>query len=388
MAYNLTFSDSRKIIFDRAGAGCASSMFMVIGAVFFLIGLGINYFAASWEFPFLLFRLLFPLFGGGAMVMGFYIPRMARQSTPQRITFDHDLGTVIIDMTVPSSDIGYIRYDEIQGFEVYVEARRSSSSGSRTMSSTHYYYHVLLRKKDGGSWAITEASSNEKAEEIKNQLTAQVNLNKPFTARAVTKLSTKIGKQEGADKTIIHWQNKVAWWTPIFLLVFSVVFISILAAVFSFDLGDLGFLGYAIAGFMLLIFGFVMFTAVRNLIKEASTRYAIAVGRDHVEYYEFSKSSGVVKNTRTIPLQDVRNITYSFGETGVYGQGGLSILTKRDLEQMERNKVKPMEAIKDFFSGKDKPINLAIAALNPVECLQLETWLQELVKSKGNAQVI
>ncbi len=57
-------------------------------------------------------------------------------------------------------------------------------------------------------------------------------------------------------------------------------------------------------------------------------------------------------------------------------------------DQIEKNKDKPLEMLKGVFTGKNQPLQLKINALNPVECLQLETWLQELIKKKGNENVL
>jgi hypothetical protein len=36
----------------------------------------------------------------------------------------------------------------------------------------------------------------------------------------------------------------------------------------------------------------------------------------------------------------------------------------------------------------NQPITLSITALNPVECLQLENWLQELIFKKADKAVL
>ena len=63
MAYRIVSSDSHKIILERESTKVAARVFVLIGSVFFLIGVGLNFLMTTWEMPFMLFRILFPLFG-------------------------------------------------------------------------------------------------------------------------------------------------------------------------------------------------------------------------------------------------------------------------------------------------------------------------------------
>jgi hypothetical protein len=136
-----------------------------------------------------------------------------------------------------------------------------------------------------------------------------------------------------------------------------------------------------------VIFGLVMFIVVRKLIKDATTRYAVSVDHTNLEYYEFSKSTGQMRNKKTHPLHNVQSINYSFTPSQQNMGAGLKILTKADSDRLQELKEKPMEAFKDLFKSGNGPITLSITALNPVECLQLENWLQELILKKGNVKV-
>jgi len=385
MAYRITSSDSHKIILERESTALSAGVFITIGSLFFLIGVGLNVFMTTWEMPYLLFRGLFPFFGLIGIFAGIYLPKQIRNTQPEQITFDHHKGAVLVDMVKVGDQRGYIRYDEIAGFDIDVESRSSSSSSSRG-STTYYRYNVYLKKKDGGQWYFFEYANRASAEAMVILLTAQVPVDKPFNDSTSNKLSPKIEKKDGLDKTIIHWQNKVTLWPPFFLFLFSVVFLGIISSFFSFDEEMDGF-AMVIIGFILLMFLLVMFTIVRKLIKDATTRYAVSVDHSNLEYYEFAKSSGAMRNKRTLPLPQVHSINYTFAPSKNNPEAGLKILTKEEAERFQQYKEKPLEALKDLFRGNNKPIFLSITALNPVECLQLENWLQELILKKGNVKV-
>jgi hypothetical protein len=385
MAYRILSSDSQKFILERESAAVKSGIFISVGALFFLIGVGLNVFMTSWEMPYLLFRILFPLFGLLAIWAGSYLPKQVQESQPERITFDHNQGAVVVEMKAGDNQKGFIRYDEIVGFDIYVESRSSSSSSSRS-SRTYYWYHVFLKKKDGGEWYLFDYGERSQAETMITKIASQIPLDRPFRITTTPQLSSKIEKKDGLDKTIIHWQNKVGWWQPVFLIGFSVIFLSILFSFFTFGV-DMGAFEFIVIGFILSVFLLVMFTAIRKLIKEATTRYAVSIDHTNLEYYEFTKSTGVMKNKKALPLTEVQSINYSYTPTKQYQDGGLKILTKNDYARIEEVSKKPLEAFRDLFSSGNKPIILSITALNPVECPQLENWLQELILKKSSVKV-
>ncbi len=388
MAYLISTATPSKITLLRESQKGASTLFIIVGSIFVLIGIGLNVVIEQWEFPFLLFKLLFPAFGLMAVFSGIFLPGNVRKTTPEQITFDHSKGAVIIEMIKNGNEVGYIRYDEIEGFDIYVE-KRSSSSSSSGRSSTYYDYHVFLKKKDGGEWFLTKSSTRDEAEVILNTFRTQVPLANPFTISPSAKLSSKLAKQEGVDKTVVHWQNKITWWTPIFLIFFATVFTSILSIPFtSFASGGPDVFILIVVGFIFTIFLLVMFMVVRKLLKDATTRYAISIGKTQVEYYEFSKSNGAMKNHKGISCDALDRIIYSYTPGKSTDHSDLKLLTKEDVAYWQKTQENPLMALKDIFKSVNQPITLSITALNPVECLQLETWLQELILKKSEKKVL
>jgi hypothetical protein len=388
MAYTITTSDSHKIILDRESVTFATGMFVGVGSLFFSIGVGLNVFMDSWEMPFLLFRILFPLFGLVAIVAGLRNPKQVQNTQPEQFIFDHEKGAVIVQMTKVGDERGYIRYDEIAGFDIYEEKRTSSGSGS-SRSRTYYHYHVFIKKKDGGEWHIMNFSDRSAAQAMVELLTTQVPLSRPFNVSDQPKLTPKIEKKEGLDKTVIHWQNKVSLSQPLFLVVFSVVFFGIMSSFFTFDIdgSGMGWFFMLVIGFILFVFCLVIFSVVRTLIKNATTRYAVSVDHVNLEYYEFSKKTGAMKNNKTLPLHLVKSIAYTYSPSRQYQDGGLRIMTEADMVKAAEVKEKPLQGLKDLLKGNNGPIVLSITALNPVECLQLESWLQALILKKGSVTV-
>lgn len=381
MSYKLKSADAGTIVFERLGAGCNAAIMIVAGGIFFGIGIFLNVISDDYTFPHILFLTFFPLIGFIVMVMGIALPSMERKSKPEVILFDNARGAVAIHMTKSSREVGYIRYDEIEGFDIHVQKTSNSSSSS---SSQRYYFHVFLKKKDGGEWFLSQSRTRENAEADLRKIYEFVRLGNPFTISTPPLISAKIHKEEKADRTVIKWHNKVSLFAPLGLLLFAVTFLSIAAAVVQGDFAD-AFFAYLVISVILTIFCIVIIFIARLMFLRATTTFAISVDNTNLVYAEMSKSSGAVKKSKVIPLAEVYSITYSFSKRS--SGNGLNIRTENEHLYAEELK-KPLVSLKEVFSRrKDDSISLSIAALNPVECLHLETWLQDLISRRGNVQV-
>lgn len=381
MSYKLKSADSNTIVFERLGAGCNSAIMIVVGGIFFGIGVILNLFSPNYAFPDILFLTLFPFIGFVILVVGITLPSMERKSKPQLITFDNTKGAVIIQMAKDGNQVGYIRYDEIEGFDIHVQKTSSSSSSS---SAQRYYFHAFLKKKDGGEWFLSQSRTRESAEADLRKIYEFGRFDTPFTVTASPSVSAKIQKEEKSDRTTIKWHNKLSFFAPLGLLVSAVAFPSIMVGVINSGPEKPGLI-YLIIGIILIVFSLVIFFIGRSMYIRATTSFAISIDPTNLVYAEMNKSTGAVKKSKVVPLAEVFSVTYSFSKRS--SGGGLNIRTEKEHLQAEEMK-KPLVSLKEVFSiRKDESIALSIAALNPVECLQLETWLQEVIGKRGNTNV-
>ncbi len=367
----------------------STSFFLIaMGLLFFFIGIGLIVWIDRTDFPFILFKGLFPTIGLTVAFFGYYTPTVTMKNTPELITFHNQQGAVGIHMHQDDGPTGYIRYDEIELFDIYVESRSNNNAGKSGTRHSTYYYHVYLRKKDGGEWYLTESGSRKAAEEILEKINQNVRLTAPYTIRATPVLSEKIEKEETHSKTILRWKNKASIGALIFLIVFSASFLSILSSAFSSNTGfGNSFFPIMIIGFMLIIFTTVIFVSFRKWLKEATTQYCLIIDNTKLEYQELSRS-GVVKKAKSISLKEVYSIAYSFVPVKNKTPEGLHILTLKDAERMKQRPQSAIESLKELFSRNKGIIQLDIRSLNPVEYLQAETWLQGLIKKRGNQDVL
>lgn len=387
MPYKIISSEPSEIVLERTSVWFVAILFAAVGSIFFFIGIGMNFFMDN-DFSSLLFRILFPGMGLLFAFVGFSLPASTRKTTPQRIRFDNRKGIVTIEMTNSGEQSSYIRYDEIEKFDIYTEARSSSGSSGKGMNRTTYYYHVLLRKKDGSEWFLTESGNYNESEKMLEKFRNEVQLQNPAVLRSTLVFPDKMNKDETSGKTVLRWRNKISLVAPAILILFAVVFITIVSTIFSTSSPtEFSIFAFVIGSFILLVFGIVAFVIVRQLIKDAFTIYSLVIDRTQLEYQELTKSE-VIRNSRVIPMKDIYSIYYSFSPVKNYGLAGLHILTHKEFERLSFYKEKPLEEFKDLFRKETGPVKLNITAFNPVEFLQLENWLQDVIRKKANVEVL
>lgn len=319
-----------------------------------------------WPIVLMVFGLIF---AAGAIAV--FVTKGGTTTLPPLITFDNSKGAVVIEMDQAGTQTGYIRYDEIEKFDIQHETRSGKT--------TSHYYHVYLKKKDGGRWFLTVSGTRPKAEDILQQLNTLVALKNPVTVQLKATLSDKLEKEEKSDKTTIFWHNAVtgaSFIGPAAVVLFLAAVVVILIVSGS----------TTIALVVGAVAALVVVGTVQKTIKDATTRYGVSVGKQNLEYNEFDKTSGAVKSTKAIPLQDLHSVTYSFNAPRSLGEG-VMVWTHQQHNTYEQSQSNLMEAIKTHISLYKDIVKLDIRALNPVECLQLEFWLQELIKKKGNEKV-
>jgi heme/copper-type cytochrome/quinol oxidase subunit 3 len=387
MPYKIAYSGTDKVILQRRSVAGVMVLTIVMGIIFSIIEIALIYLIKNAEPPFSYIRFFFLIFGILAIIGGINYPNIVKARTPESLTFDNNKGYLEIEQDSKNSQKGYIIYEDIAGFEIYKE-RYSGGSNSGSSRKTYYNYHVVLRKKDHGEWYLREWKQLSQAERMIEELKAIKLMN---YSRNVPKsvLSDKLNKESIGDKTILSWRNKLG--TSPFIFAAVVLFIgSFMYMMINFVAKDGGFtnvFAYLILGFISLIFLGIVFLQTKRMIKNGTTRFAISISRNNMEYTELD-NSGTVKSSRIILLKDIYSIVFSHRSR--MKNAPLHILTKEQSDELVQMRLNPinLKSIRNFFSISKEIISLNIEALNAVECLQVENWLQELILNKSEAKVI
>jgi hypothetical protein len=387
MPFKYAVSAADRIVFTRLEGGCDRFMFVAIGALFTLIGIGLIIFGGGIEMPFGMIRFIFPLFGFGAIYAGIALPQIQRKSTPDEIIFDNPNGRVEVNQQASDIKTAFIYYDEVDDLILKIKKEESRSSSSTTSTRSYYSYHVYLAKKDGGQWELlkrsTEAAALEEIEKLKavirfSAVPQRVDLN--------IRQSTKYKVVNEHHYTEINWQNKIGY-GPIFLGAFIILFVTIGYIILNSGPGhsDFPVFGYVIAGFIGSVFLFVVFGNAMKMIKNSKTIYAVVISSSGLDYVE-RDLSGRIQKTTHFPLADIHAVSFSFDTDSTMRK--IFIYNHAQFEKQKAMKVSfSIEALKDMYNFYKNLVALEMQDLTPVEALQMENYIQQQIKERGNIQI-
>ena len=386
MPYKIKSSDDNKIVLARTLPWQNVLGIMVVAVFMMLIAVAMNLGIFENSVVIQVTRILAPLFSIVFFLLGIQQLKQSKQ-TPLYITFDNTQGIATIELSGDGSPTGYIRYDEITNFDLYIESRRSRSSNS---ARTTYRYYVYIKKKDGGRWYLTNLTSNNRAQAILSELNTKVNLTKPATIQTRTDLSENITREDLMDKTTISWQNKVTLWPILYLGLFGIIFYVVASTFYrEGNTQDLDGGSFFALVFFLGFFAMVMLYNLFTVYKDATTRYAVSINKKDLSYFEYGNNPEHAKKIKTLPLNEIHSISYTFSPpTGKNAKDGIQIMNHKQFADTQNQPAGFLQAINQMLQRRTAPILLNIKSMNAVESLQLENWLQETIKKKSNQEVI
>jgi hypothetical protein len=387
MPFKYVVPSSDRVVFTRLERGCNRFMFVAIGSLFTLIGIGLIIFGGGIEMPFGMIRFIFPLFGLIAIYAGLALPRTQRRSTPDEIIFDNLNGRVEVNQQDSDIKTAFIYYDEIEDLILKIKKEESRSSSSTTSTRSYYSYHVYLVKKDGGQWELLKRGTEAAALEEIAKLKVIINLNAmPQRVDLNLKQSTKYNVVNEHHYTEINWRNKIGF-GPIFLGAFVALFVTIGYIILKSGPAhsDFPIFGYVVAGFIGIVFLVVVAGNVLKMIKNSKTIYALVISSSGLDYVE-RDLSGRIQKTIHFPLADVHAVSFSFDTDSTMRK--IFIYTHTQFQQQKSMKVSfNIEALKDMYNFYKNLVALEMQDLTPVEALHIENYIQQQIKDRGNIQV-
>jgi hypothetical protein len=354
---NLISHTEKQTVFESK-KGCSKNFILILFSFITLSGMAIH--------------LIYPDFNSmpwapikvTCWMMSFFIFIIAFVSSgtlneqPGSYVFDHEKGWVAIHSIANPSVIGYVLYSEILKLDIHIESRKSKNS-------TTYYYHGYLEKRDGSKWHFVNSLKKDEVVKVIEDLLPCIKSDLPTSAPLQDELSNKIEKLGNKEQAVLHWQNKALFRT-IQLIIFSIFYLGFISfcllALFVFPETPAG--AKIVVAIFLLFFGgllgYALITAFRRNLKNLFRKFALSINATQLEYYEFNKLTGKQKKNVAFPLHAVGAIRYTYVSW--------------------ENIKKPIEVIaKD---ENEKSVEIYIDALSPVECLQIENWLQQNIREK------
>jgi len=388
MPFQYTIESPLKIRFTRLKGGCGRAAFIIIGAIFTLVGAGLIAFGDGIEMPFGLIRFIVPIFGIGAIYVGIIYPQVLSKTTPDEIIFDNENGRVQINQKASDIKTAFIYYDEIEDFIMKTKKQEtSSSSNTTTTSRTRYTYHVYLSKADGGQWELLKFGNQDAALLEIEKLKKLINLTqKPQRITETVQQSKKFNLVSDYAYSELSWRNPLGF-GPLVLFLFSGLFITIGYIITSsgFIGEDFPVFGYFVAGFIGLVFLFVVIGNAVKMIKNAFTNYAVKVSSDTLEYIERDNAARVKKSVLFL-AQDIHAISFTFDTDETLRK--IFIYTHQQF--IEQKSMKPsfsLTYIKTMYQFYSSLLSLDLQDLTAVEALYIENFLQQQLRDRAHVKI-
>jgi ABC-type multidrug transport system fused ATPase/permease subunit len=389
MPFTYTILNQDRVVFTRLKSGCGSALFIVVGSIFTVTGIGLLIFTDDPQMPLSMMRLIFPAMGIIAIVVGINFSKLQRKSTPDEIIFDNLNGRVQINQATSDLKTAFIYYDEVSDFTLKIKSERSSSSSTSTTRSS-YSYHVYLSKKDGGQWELlvrnTEASAIDDIARLKSAIRLDAT---PVRESTNIRNSSKYIISDFGHKAELCWKNPVRV-AALFIVLFSVFFIStfytVMATAFQVEDG-LPVFFMLIGAFIAVIFLIVIGGNIMRLIRNSKTVYAVVITDSSLDYFEKDNAGRIKKDVR-FPLAELHAISFSFDTQDSLRK--IFIYTRDQFEKKNQIENKPkfsIEYIKTLYNFYKGLIALDMQELTAVEALCVENYLQEQVRLRGRANV-
>jgi len=351
-------SHSTKQTIFESKKGCSKNFLLILFSIITISGIVIHLIypefdsmpwapikVTCWMMSFFIFIIAFVSFG-------------TLNEQPGSYVFNHEKGWVAIHSITNPSVLGYVLYAEILKIDIHIESRKSKNS-------TTYYYHGYFEKRDGSKWHFVNSLNKEEVVKIIENLLPCIKPDIPSSTPPLDEVSKKIEKLGNKDQAVLHWQNKAIFRT-IQLIIYSFFYLGFigfcLLALFVFPETPAG--AKIVVGIFLLLFGsllgYALVTAFRRNLKNLFRKFALSINSTQLEYYEFNKLTSKQKKNISFPLHTIGTIRYTYVSW--------------------ENIKKPIEVIaKD---NNEKKVEIYIDALSPVECLQIENWLQQTIREK------
>jgi hypothetical protein len=388
MPFTYTVSDPEKIVFTRLKEGCGRSLFIMIGSLFTIIGIGLFVFTEDPEMPLATMRFLFPAFGLVAVFAGIKLPEIQRRTTPDEIIFDNANGRVQVNQAASDIKTGYIYFDEIQDLIIQTKKVETSNRSDTSTTGTYYTYHVYLLKKDGGQWELLKRSTEALALAdiiiLKNLIQFSAT---PKREHAQINQSRKFSVTNSDTKTELSWRNPLGY-GPLFLFLFCVAFLTTAYTIFSTATSmdfDMPVFGYFVAAFIGIVFVVVITGNILKLVKNSKTIYGVAVSPFAVDYFERDLGGRIMKNVQ-FPMTDLHALSFSFDTD----QSLRKIFIYTHEQFRKKDSFKPsfsVHYVKELYDFYQSLVALDLQDVPAVEALQIENFLQEKIREVGKTEV-
>ncbi len=313
------------------------------------------------------------LLGLISVIVGLVVPWSFHRYKPDSISFDSNLGAVEIRNRQSRF---LLPFSEIEKVDVRTIRHTSSKGG------TSYEYMLYFSKKDGSVWDLVSGGVKETMEKRLAAFLEKVDLTSSHKDLAQPQLPRGFTETD----TGISWLNRPGMKDFASYIVFILVggiFLLFGTAVFS--NWKPGFIPLcAVMGCFFLVYLYLTAMVIRKAVRKIATSHSLAIRAEGIEYSE-TRGRAAKTTLRRIPTEDLDAV--SFHHKPLRLKFVITILSKKDSALYAEDQME--DILLGDFSLKKSPyansITLDIDALDAVEKLRLEDYIQRRVKAVSGA---
>lgn len=291
----------------------------------------------------------------------------------EKIEFDNVSNCIKVYMTKKSLKAGYIPYDSIETIEIKKRCIDSKSN--------KYAYDVHMLKKDSGIWQLSSFVSEAEAIAFQNPLNSCIKSATTSPQLPEIELPEKFVQQKTYEGIGFQWTNSAP--SGLLLLILMTLLFGIIELYLILIQGYFSLM-FVFFTFFFLILLLCTYFLIDSIIEYSTTRYAILINAKTFIYRETSKRNGKLKKETIQNISDLSSLHYSFDFN--FSDPILYLDTKENQQkQLDTKKEKSMQS---FFSFYKSFFTLKFTALNPVETIELERWIQGMIQELSSKEIL
>lgn len=353
-----------------------------------------------------LFAVLFGMVGGGMVLGGSgqsvligwafivgaaffsvgpgWIVSQRNTQDPRELVFDNEGAFLAVLQRRPSeSPRGFLPYQELAGFTVRAETRRSSGTTASSTTRSYYTDHVVaLQIKSGGTWDLMTYRSEAQAAASCALLTGGVRLDRVCGALPPAQLPAHIRRDESDRAVSLTWRNPFSLGMVLFLLLFFATFFSLIFIFSRLDhTGDHSF-DWTLK-LMAGVGGLVFLGSLWNIWRSAGGAHRVTVDAAQLQVERLDRT-GAVESVKSVPIAEVLGIKFDFSD----GSGATPLTVWTAEAQAVAARLQSGElswaAIKAAVGEAPQRLTLDVGMLSVAERLNVENHLNALLRSRGS----
>lgn len=284
-------------------------MWLVTGGLI-ITAVIVNRLYPGFDYPALvIMQGLFLMVGWFFLMILVYSPEGRHLSAPLRFTFDRARGVIEIEPDSGSKgDPVIIPFTEVAKADLDVQTKTDKEN--RVVTT----YHLYMQLTTGGCWYLCATQNREEAEGWIKQLETVIDRSVVSTTTSKVALPQRWKLESSSDQMLVTWTNPLGN-RPWRLLRQAIVFAAHLGGIMYFigprkPMGEL--LGVlAMLSPILAVVGWLAFRAVKRLLRDWVTQFAIRLSNEGFDYYEFAKKGGALRNHVHVELNDIETFRHT-----------------------------------------------------------------------------